>query len=365
MSYYLRWLFQMFQIRLLAIPGRVIALVFFIVLFFLPLMTTETYVLRIVIIAAIFSIYAASWDLLAGFTGQLSLGHALFFGAAAYTTALLNKHFGLPPWLTIPLGGVSAVVVGLIAGIPALRLRGFYLALVTMSFPIILTGIIYIFPNFTGGELGLYNIAPLSGSRVMDYFIVLIVMLISILAMYKFTDSQSKFLRFGIILHAIREDEIAARTSGIYTSRYKLLAFGVSGIFAGIAGGLYAHFIRIAGPSTLELFFSFQPILWTVFGGICTIYGPVAGVFILYPLLELMNLHPMGQEARFAFFAVVLILFLLFMPEGVTTWVRDKIEVSCPRCKLTNAATRRICRACRAPLHLAENLAATSEETNT
>ena len=363
MNYYLRWLFYMFHVRILAIPGRVIALIFFVGLFLLPLVTTESYLLRVVIMASIFAIYAASWDLLAGFTGQLSLGHALFFGVSAYTTALLNKYFGLSPWITIPLGGCAAVVFGLIAGIPALRLRGFYLALVTMSFPIILTGIIYIFPNFTGGELGLYNIAPLSGSRVLDYFIVLIVMLLSVLAMYKFTDAESKVLRFGVILHAIREDEIAARVSGIYTARYKILAFAVSGIFAGIAGGLYAHFIRIAGPSTLDLFFSFQPILWTVFGGIGTIYGPVAGVFILFPLLELMNLHPIGQEARFAFFALILIVFLLFMPEGVTTWVRDKIEVRCPRCKLTNAATRRICRACRAPLHLTANPKAVREET--
>lgn len=352
MSYYFRWIYHQFRIEVLDIPGRVIALVFILSLFLIPIFTTNSYVLRIVIIASIFAIYASSWDLLAGFAGQLSLGHALFFGVAAYTTALLNKYFGLQPWATIPMAGLAAVIIGLIAGIPALRLRGFYLALVTLSFPVILTGIIYIFPDFTGGELGLYNIDPLSGSRVIDYFIVLVVMVGSLFAMYKFTDAGSKIIRTGLILHAIREDEIAARVSGIHTARYKLLAFAVSGIFAGIAGGLYAHFMRISGPSTLELFFSFQPILWTVFGGIGTIYGPVAGVFILYPLLEALNLHPVGEATRFIFFAVILIVFLVFMPEGVTTWVRDKIEVKCPRCKLVNLVTRISCRACRAPLHL-------------
>jgi len=101
--------------------------------------------------------------------------------------------------------------------------------------------------------------------------------------MWKFTDARSSFLRIGIILHAIREDEITARASGINTIRYKLLAFAVAGFFAGIAGAFHAHFMRIAGPSNLDLILSFQAIIWTVFGGIASIYGPVVGVYILYP----------------------------------------------------------------------------------
>jgi branched-chain amino acid transport system permease protein len=233
-------------------------------------------------------------------------------------------------------------------------LRGFYLALVTLSFPLILTGIFYIFPDFTGGEFGLYGIRPLSVSRVLDYYIVTLSMLISVFVMWKFTDARSKIVRIGVILRAIHEDEITARTSGICTTKYKSLAFAVSGFFAGIAGGLYAHFFRVAGPSTLELFFSFQAILWTIFGGIATIYGPVAGVFILYPLLELLQLNPVGEKIRFILFALLLMFTLLFMPEGITTWVRDRIEVKCPRCKLINAVSRRNCRACRAPLHIEE-----------
>jgi len=349
-SYYLVWLYQQFKIEVLAVPGRIIALLFIILLFSVPIITTEPYVLRILILAAIFAIFSASWDLLAGYAGQLSLGHALFFGVGAYTAAFFNIYLGWSPWLTIPVGGVAAVVIGLLAGMPALRLRGFYLALVTLSFPVILTGIIYMFPNYTGGELGLYNIASLSGSRVYDYYITLLVMMGSVYAMSKLTDAESKYLRTGILFHALREDEISARVSGIYTARYKLLAFAVSGVFAGIAGGLYTHFMRITGPSTLELFFSFQPILWTVFGGIRTIYGAVAGVYILFPLLEAFSVHPVAEEFRFIFFALVLIVILLFMPEGLNTWVRDKIEVKCPRCKLVNAANRRTCRACRAPL---------------
>jgi branched-chain amino acid transport system permease protein len=257
-----------------------------------------------------------------------------------------------------------AVLVGLLVGVPALRLRGFYLALVTVAFPVILSGIVFIFPDFTGGELGIYGLKRLSSSILGVYYIVNLIMLVSVYIMYKFTDAESKLWRTGVILHAIREDEITARTSGIDTTKYKLLTFAVSGFFAGIAGGLYCHYLRIVGPSTLELFFSLQPILWTIFGGIATIYGAVAGVYILYPLTELMGLFEGGDKIRFLLFSLILIFTLLFMPEGITVWVRDKIEVKCQRCKTVNNTFRRQCRACQAPLHLEEKYLSDEKEAS-
>ena len=349
MSYFYLW-YGWFKGEILAIPGRVIALCFFTCLLCAPLVTQDPYYLRIITLATIFALFAASWDVLAGFTGQLNLGHALFFGVAAYTAGLLNTYLDMPPWITIPCGAVAAVFVGLFAGIPALRLRGFYLGLVTLSFPLILSGLLFVFPEFTGGELGISGIKKLSSSRILSYYIVVIVFTFSIFIMWKFTDVKSKVFRTGVILHAIREDEITARASGIETTLYKLLAFAISGFFAGIAGGLYVHFLRIATPSTLDLFFSFQAILWTIFGGITTIYGAVAGVFILYPLLEILTFTHWGEQLRFIIFSLILILTLLFMPEGVTVWVLDKLEVKCPRCKIVNVFTRKKCRACRAVL---------------
>lgn len=349
MSYFYLW-YGWFKGGILAIPGRVIALCFFICLLSAPLFTQDPYYLRIITLAAIFSLFAASWDVLSGFTGQLNLGHALFFGVAGYTAGLLNIYLDMPPWVTIPCGAVAAVFVGLLAGIPALRLRGFYLGLVTLSFPLILSGLLFVFPEFTGGELGISGIKKLSSSRIMSYYIVVMVFTVSIFIMWKFTDAKSKMFRTGIILHAIREDEITARVSGINTTKYKMLAFGMSGFFAGIAGGLYVHFMRIAAPSTLDLFFSFQAILWTIFGGITTIYGAVVGVFILFPLLEIMACTEWGGQLRFIIIALILILTLLFMPEGITVWVLDKLEVKCPRCKIVNVFTRKKCRACRAVL---------------
>ena len=125
----------------------------------------------------------------------------------------------------------------------------------------------------------------------------------------------------------------------------------MSGFFAGISGGLYAHFLKSAGPSTLELTLSFQVILWVIFGGIRTIYGPVAGVYILYLFMESARFIPELEEIRFMLFALILILTLLFMPQGLTVWFRDKTEVGCQRCKEQNSRLRDRCKACGAPLY--------------
>ncbi|PIW02186.1 MAG: branched-chain amino acid ABC transporter permease, partial [Deltaproteobacteria bacterium CG17_big_fil_post_rev_8_21_14_2_50_51_6] len=267
----------------------------------------------------------------------------LFFGVGAYSAALLNIHGHLPPWASIPLGALGAVLTGLIVGIPCLRLRGTYLALTTLAFPVILLGIIFAVPDITGGELGLSGLSRLTGSRLWDYYLTSVIMLVSCAVMWKITDSNT-----GIIFHAIREDELAVRASGINTIRYKLLAFSLGGFFAGISGGLYAHFMRIAGPSTLEVSMSFTVVIWAVFGGIVTIYGPVGAVFILFPLLEFLRFWP---EYRTLAFALVILLILLYMPEGLFPYLRDKLETQCPRCKIRNVAKRKTCRICAAPLN--------------
>jgi len=341
--FYIRRLFTTIKSEVLVLPSRIIVVVFFLVLLLLPLLTDDPYLLRILILTSIFAILAASWDLLSGFTGQMNFGHALFFGVGAYGAALLNQNLHLPPWGSIPLGAMAAVMAGLIIGIPCLRLRGTYLALTTLAFPIILMGIVFAVPSITGGELGISGIDRLVRSRVTTYYITIVVMIVLVTVMWKITDSN-----VGIIFHSIREDEVAVRAAGINTTRYKLLAFCLSGFFAGISGGLYAHFMRIAGPSTLEVSMSFQVVIWSIFGGIVTIWGPVGAVFILYPLMEFFRMWP---EFRTLLFALVILLILLYMPQGLLPWVRDKIENVCPRCKIRNVATRKTCRICAAELH--------------
>ena len=338
-----------FRGELLAVPGRLIVFCFFVSLFFIPLVVTSPHTLSIFIMVNIYVIFAVSWDFLAGFAGQLSFGHAAFFGIAAYISALVNIHFGLPPAAAIILGAIGGAIMGLVMGLPAMRIRGIYLALITLIFPLILDGFVFIFPDYTGGELGLCGISPLSHSINLSYYILLLCTLGSILLMWKLTDTKSSFVRTGVVLRGIQEDEIAARAVGINTSLYKLWAFAISGFFAGLSGALYVHVMGVIGPSTLELLTSFNPIIWTIFGGMGTIYGPVVGVYCLYWLGEAF--FAFMPEIRMLVFAIVVLLVIFFMPQGIAVWIRDKIEKECPRCKLNNFAGRGYCRACGVSLH--------------
>ncbi len=340
-----RWLLANLKNEVLVLPSRSFVLAGCVLLLALPLAWNDPYVLRVLTMAAIFAIYAASWDLLAGYTGQVSFGHALFFGVGAYTSALLTLRLGWSPWLAVPAGSLAAMAAGVLAGILCLRLRGAYLSLATLAFPLILTGVLFAFPDFSGGELGISGFARVLASPLGNYYLAVVVMLALVFVMWKIGDSNT-----GLIFHAIREDELAARASGINTPRYKLLAFALSSLFAGASGALFAHFLRVAGPSTLEVALSFQAVIWGIFGGAATIYGPVIAVFVLYPLTELLAVFEIFKEVRLLIFAVVVLLVLLFMPRGLTPWVRDKIEAACPRCKNRNAFTRRRCRLCGASL---------------
>ena len=340
-----QWLWAQLRHEVLVLPSRSFVLLAALLLLVLPLFYDDPYVLRIITMTAIFAIFAASWDLLAGFTGQVNFGHALFFGVGAYTSGLLSHHLGWTPWLTVPIGATVAMVTGFLVGIPCLRLRGSYLSLATLAFPLILTGLLFAFPNFSGGELGVSGLKRIVNGTIGNYYVAVVPMLALCFGMWKITQSNT-----GLIFHAIREDEVACRASGINTTRYKLLAFALSAMFAGVSGALFAHFLRVAGPSSLEVALSFQVVIWGIFGGIATIYGPVVAVFVLYPLTEILASFDIFKEIRLLIFAVIVLLVLLFMPQGLTPWIRDKIEIVCPRCKNRNMFRRHQCRLCGAEL---------------
>ncbi len=334
--------------EILAKPLRAIAFFSILLLFLVPLVTQEPYILIVLIYVNIFAIFAASWDVLAGFIGRFSMGHGALFASGAYAAAILNTKLGWEPWATIPCGAIVALLMGMIIAVPSMRVKGIYFTLISLTFPMILSGIVLLFGDFTGGEQGIYGVSLLSQSRVAVFYITCITMVLCVLAMWKFTDVKSSFIRTGLVFRAIQGDEITARCSGIDTTKYKLLAFSISAFFAGIAGGLYVHTIRVAGPMLLEPLWSFNPIIWTLFGGIGTIGGAVTGVFVLYPLLEWLRLIP---ELRMIIYALLVILIMLFMPEGIISKISDRIQVDCPRCKLVNAVTRKECRACGAYLY--------------
>ena len=331
--------------EIFVLPSRTLVLAFVVALLALPLAYGDPYVMRILTMTCIFAIFAASWDLLAGYTGQVNFGHALFFGAGAYTSALLSLTLGISPWVTVLAGAAVATLFGFAVGYLCLRLRGSYLSLATLAFPLIALGLLFAFPGFSGGELGISGLGRLAATPTGNYYVAALSMLAVVFLLWALADSN-----FGIVLHAIRDDEVAARASGINTPRYKLAVFGISAAAAGLAGALFAHYLRVAGPSTLEVALSFQVVIWGIFGGAATIYGPVAAVFILYPLTEWLGSFRAFGELRLLIYAVIVLLVLLFMPRGLAPWVRDKAETQCPRCKQRNTFYRRICRLCGAAL---------------
>jgi branched-chain amino acid transport system permease protein len=343
--YWLRWAWAELRNEVFVLPSRTLVLVWVLGLLLLPLVYGDAYVLRILTMTCIFAIFAASWDLLAGYTGQVNFGHALFFGAGAYTSALMSLKLGLSPWATIWVGAAVALLFGFLVGYLCLRLRGSYLSLATLAFPLIALGILFAFPDFSGGELGISGLRRLTLTPTGNYYVAAVSMLIIVFALWAVADSK-----FGIVLHAIRDDELAARASGIKTLRYKMMVFAIAGAAAGFAGALFAHYLRVAGPSTLEVALSFQVVIWGIFGGVATIYGPVAAVFILYPLTEWLGSFRAFGELRLLIFAIIVLLVLLFMPRGLTPWVRDRVETQCPRCKQRNVFWKTACRLCGASL---------------
>jgi branched-chain amino acid transport system permease protein len=327
------------------LPSRILVLLWVVALVALPQAYDDPYVLRILTMTCIFAVFAASWDLLAGYTGQVNFGHALFFGAGAYTSALMSLKLGITPWATVWAGAAVAALFGFLVGYLCLRLRGSYLSLATLAFPLIALGLLFAFPGFSGGELGISGLRRMVVSPASNYYVAALSMLAIVFGLWLLADS-----RFGIVLHAIRDDEVAARASGINTMRYKLMVFAISGAAAGFAGALFAHYLRVAGPSSLEVALSFQVVIWGIFGGVATIYGPVAAVFILYPLTEWLGSFQGVGELRLLIFAIIVLLVLLFMPRGLAPWVRDKLETQCPRCKQRNGSWKKVCRLCGAPL---------------
>jgi branched-chain amino acid transport system permease protein len=157
--------------EVLVLPSRTLAAAWVASVVLLPLVLPDPYVLRVAAMTCIFAAFAASWDLLAGYAGQVNFGHALFFGAGAYSSALLSLRLGISSWIAVCIGALIATATGLCVGYLCLRLRGSYLSLATLAFPLILIGALFAFPDFSGGELGVTGLQPLAASRIGNYYI--------------------------------------------------------------------------------------------------------------------------------------------------------------------------------------------------
>ncbi len=301
-----------------------------------PYFLSET-VVYLLGLTFIFIIYVVSWDLVAGQTGQVNLGHTVFIGIGGYTTALLQNSYRfknfidflaeigpLPIWLTIILGGMHALLVGLVVGIVCLRLRGHYLALVTAILPLIFVQIINIYSQVFGGYEG-FSIGfnkVLARDITLRYYIVMAVCLIILTLIYLLVNSK-----IGVKLRAIRDDEKLAESVGINVVKYKLMAFCISAFFAGIAGALAVHYRLTVGLDLFDIPLMLLIILAAIVGGLGNFWGAILGAVTVYLLknwivksaISLARL-PLHDEIVLYF---LLVLLILKAPNGLFTRVYE------------------------------------------
>jgi len=285
-----------------------------------PGMMISPYVLQVITLAGINVILAVSLNLINGFTGQFSIGHAGFMAIGAYTSAFFSVNFGsslervfriLPEGprrgavllLVLAAGAVAAAIAGFLVGVPSLRLRGDYLAIVTLGFgEIIRVFILNI--DAVGGARGLGGIPKYSNFGWVYFFAIASVVVVS-----RIVNSS-----FGRTLLAVREDEIAAEAMGVHTTRAKVISFVISSAMAGIAGGLFAHYLMYIHTNSFTFLKSIEIIIMIVLGGMGSITGSVVGAVLYIVLTEGLRAF---EQYRMVTFSFLLILIMIFRPQGL------------------------------------------------
>jgi branched-chain amino acid transport system permease protein len=326
-------------------------------LFLFPRLVDNPYALHIMILIFLSVIMGGSWNILGGYTGQYSVGHAAYFGAGAYTTMILMQFREIPPWYGMFAGMAVAVLTGLIIGAICFRLRGPYFVLASIAATEILRLSALNLKDFTNGAEGILatDIPPLQfGSflitdfltKVPFYYIGLVFALAIIAVTWLVQHSK-----LGYCFQAIREDQDAAHSLGINPNLYKNLSLAISAAFTSLAGSFYAVYIGFVDPTTvLSLDMSVQIVLICIIGGIGTIYGPMVGALVLVPLSEALRSNiitqglisaglvnegsPVGlflkenlAHAHVLIYGILVVVVILFMPDGVLGFLRKLLAV--------------------------------------
>ncbi len=275
----------------------------------------KDYYLDVLIIAGIYVILALGLNIIVGFAGLLNLGYAAFYAIGAYTYAILNTEYGLGFWITIPFSAGLATVAGVVLSVPALRLRGDYLAIVTLGFGEIVRLVLNNWDSLTNGPNGISGISPpylfgiSLGKLNYYYFIVLTAVVLCVFVIRRVVLSKT-----GRAWIAIRDNEIAASAMGIDTTRYKLYASAFGTFWAGVAGSLFAAKMQFVSPESFTFIESVLILSMVILGGLGNIYGAVIGAFILVVLPELLR---EVQQYRMLLLGAGLVLLMIFRPHGI------------------------------------------------
>lgn len=260
--------------------------------------------------------YSSSWNILA-YSGQVSFGHAAFLGIGGYVSTLISLRMGLL-WAGIIFGGIVSGVVGLLVGLTCVRLREWFLALVTFGFTLILEAITIEFDWITAGTFGM-AVPPLLPSVQTYYYLMLLLALCTIMIMYLLERST-----IGLAFRSIRENEIEAKASGVNPTKFKIIAFTLSTSLTGILGASYAHYVGFINPQIFNLDFSFWPVIMTVVGGMATVEGPIVGAVLLTFIWEFLRI--IDPRVRLLLIGGIMVLVMILMPQGIVPIARLRLK---------------------------------------
>ena len=290
------------------------------------IMMSNAYHLQLLTFIGINTLLALGLNMLMGYAGQISLGHAAFYGIGAYTTAILTVHYSLSPWLALPAAILIAMAVAYIVGVPTLKLSGYYLGMGTLGFGMIFHILFREWSSVTGGASGFIGIPPLelgpiSFTSGRNYFyLVWALVLLSIIICQRIIDS-----RIGRGLRAIHDGEKAAKAVGVNTSSLKLQVFVLSAALSALAGFLYAHMVYFISPGTFDFITSIRMVTMVVIGGMASIWGALLGASLLTLLPEWLHSF---SEFEMLVYGLVLMTVMIFLPQGLTRGLMDLYERS-------------------------------------
>jgi len=290
------------------------------------LFVTNSYYQLIMTLVPVWALFGVSWNILSGYGGQLSFGHASFFGIGAYTVTLAMVYWGLTPWVGIPLGMLLAALAAVLIGIPTFRLRGHYFALSMLAYPL---AILYVMQYLGFQEVSIpmhreHGLAYMEFAEPRIYTLIAVLLLIGGVVVSMVIENS----RFGLALLAIRQNELAAEAAGINARRWKMLSLVVSGMLGAVVGGFYARVLLVVTPeSVFGMLVSAQAVVVTLFGGVASVWGPVIGAAILVPLAETLQaeLGTYLPGIQGVVYGIAIIAVMLLSPDGLFWTVRDRL----------------------------------------
>lgn len=289
----------------------------------LPFFVRSQYLFTLFILIGIYCIITIGLSLLIGYAGQISLGHAAFFGIGAYTSGILTAKYDVSAWLAMGVGMVVTFVVAYLIGIPILRLKGHILALATIAINIIVYTLLLGLSEYTGGAGGLVGIPNLSlfglnlGNQLFFYFFVWAIVGLVILFSLNIIRSN-----VGRLLRSIHDSEIGTETLGVNAAKYKVMIFAISAVFASLAGSLYAHYINFIAPPTFYITFSILLLVMVMVGGVHSIWGAILGTAAIMFLNEIIRFvghtyFNIGGEVEIVVYGLIIVIVMIYMPKGL------------------------------------------------